>query len=191
MVLYLIRHGRTAANASGLLQGHLDIVLDEVGLRQAAAVAAAVGRVDRVVSSPLARARQTAEAFGVSVETDDRWIELNYGDFDGKPLSSVSDEMWLAWAADPDFRLSGGETLHELADRVRPALAELIEASQRCDIVVVSHVSPIKAAVVECLEAPAQASWRMFLEPASICRIGIGRRGAPVLRSWNETVRLA
>ena len=61
-MLYVVRHGRTAANASGLLLGHLDPDLDDLGVRQARLLAAALGPVDRVVSSPLARTRQTAEA---------------------------------------------------------------------------------------------------------------------------------
>ena len=84
-MLFVVRHGRTAANASGLLLGRLDPDLDELGVRQATAAAAALGSVDRVVSSPLLRTRHTAEAFGREVEVDDRWIEMDYGEFDGQP----------------------------------------------------------------------------------------------------------
>ncbi|MBT4677856.1 MAG: hypothetical protein HOB67_08430, partial [Acidimicrobiaceae bacterium] len=52
-MLFVLRHGRTAANAAGLLLGRLDPDLDELGVRQAAAAAAALSTVDRVVSSPL------------------------------------------------------------------------------------------------------------------------------------------
>ena len=76
-VLILVRHGRTPANAAGLLQGRLDQDLDELGERQAVAVAKMIGPVDEVISSPLRRARATAEAFGLPVEIDERWIELS------------------------------------------------------------------------------------------------------------------
>src|SRR3954451_21003920 len=89
-VLILVRHGRTAANASGLLQGRLDLPLDGVGRAQVAAMAERVGRPARVVSSPLLRARQTAEAFGVPYEVDDRWEELYYGDYEGVSMTYVS-----------------------------------------------------------------------------------------------------
>ncbi len=85
-VLVLVRHGRTAANAQGLLQGRLDLPLDELGHAQAAELAKALGRPSRVVSSPLRRSRQTAEALGVEVELDERWTELDYGDLDGLPV---------------------------------------------------------------------------------------------------------
>ena len=99
-MLHVIRHGRTEANAAGLLLGHLDPELDDVGKRQALAVARAVGPVDRVVSRPLLRTRRTAEAFtvrdGSPVEVDERWIEMDYGEFDGRSLAEVSRETWEA-----------------------------------------------------------------------------------------------
>ena len=86
MALIVVRHGRTEANASGLLLGHADPPLDDRGRTQALALATALPPPARVVSSPLRRARQTAGAFGTSVEIDERWIELDYGTFDGQPV---------------------------------------------------------------------------------------------------------
>ena len=71
-MLVLVRHGRTEANAARKLQGLLDLPLDDVGYAQAAGVAQWLGKPDRVISSPLVRARQTAEAFGIPYEVDDR-----------------------------------------------------------------------------------------------------------------------
>ena len=88
-MLILVRHGRTAANAAGQLQGRLDQPLDDLGERQALAVAAHVGAVDEVISSPLLRARQTAEAFGRPVNVDERWIEIAYGKYEGMPHGDV------------------------------------------------------------------------------------------------------
>ena len=88
-MLIMLRHGRTKANASGLLQGRIDPELDELGVQQAAAAAGLIGRVDRVIASPLVRAQQTAAALGQPVETDERFIELDYGDWEGKPVKDV------------------------------------------------------------------------------------------------------
>ena len=89
-VLIVVRHGRTEANASGLLLGRrLDPALDDLGRRQAAALGRRAARRARVVSSPLRRTRETAEAFGRPVEVDERWIELDYGELDGTPLRDV------------------------------------------------------------------------------------------------------
>ena len=93
-LLTLVRHGRTRANAGGLLQGHVDNELDEVGHDQASVLGPALARVapvDRIIASPLLRAQQTAAAIaghaGLAVETDRRWIELDYGDYDGQLMS--------------------------------------------------------------------------------------------------------
>ena len=69
----------------------------------------ALAAVARVISSPLARARDTAEALGTGlpIEIDDRWIEVDYGEFDGTPLGAVPAEVWTRWRTDPDFRPPG------------------------------------------------------------------------------------
>ena len=82
-MLILVRHGRTALNAAGQLQGRLDEPLDEVGEAQAIAVAKLVGPVDELISSPLSRAQQTAERSTLPFEVDERWIELSYGIYEG------------------------------------------------------------------------------------------------------------
>jgi broad specificity phosphatase PhoE len=189
-VLILVRHGRTAANAAGLLIGRLDLPLDEVGVEQAAALAKAVGPVDRVITSPLMRTRQTAEPFGVPAEVDDRWIELDYGALDGHPVGEVAAEVWDRWRDDLHFIPAGGESLASLSERVVEALEDILPAAIDQDIVVVSHVSPIKAAVAWVLGTGVESSWRSHLDQASISRIGVTKRGA-ILRSFNETGHLA
>ncbi len=194
MSLVLLRHGQTAVNAEGRLQGRIDAPLTELGRRQAAAAAAAVGSPARIVASPLLRARQTAEALGVAgvdveVEVDDRWIELDYGDWDGELLATMPTADWDRWRADPGFAPPGGESLVELARRVHEGCEALVDAARSSEVVVVSHVSPIKAAVAWALGVGPETSWRMFLGVAAITRITIGPRG-PSLTSYNETDHL-
>ena len=188
-MLVVVRHGRTTANASGLLLGRHDPPLDDTGVAQAAALAAAVGRPDRVVASPLARAQATAAAFGCPVETDPRWVELDYGEWDGRPITGVSAEEWARWRSDVDFRPPGGESLAELGARVREACADLADAADRELVVVVSHVSPIKAAVTWALGVGDEVVWRLYVAPASITRIEL-REGRPVLISFDEVSHL-
>ncbi len=188
-MLIVVRHGRTEANAKGRLLGRLDAPLDPVGREQARALAARVGPVDRVVSSPLARTRETAEAFGLPVEIDERWIELDYGDFDGMPLGEVPAQIWATWRTDLDFAPPGGESLASLGIRVRGALDDLVDSARRQTVVVVSHVSPIKAATAWALGVGDEATWRLFVAPASVTRIAIGDHG-PVLHAFNDTGHL-
>ena len=184
-VLYLVRHGRTNANAQGLLQGRLDPPLDDVGRRQAEAIAAMVGDADEVIASPLVRAQQTAAYFGDEVTTDDRWIEIAYGEYEGVPAGEVPPDVWQSWCENAAFRTRGGESFGDLDARVRTACEELRERIHEHDIVVVSHVSPIKAAVAWALGVTMEIMFHCHLSQASLCRIDVGRFG-PVVHSFNE-----
>lgn len=188
-MIVLCRHGRTVANARRQLQGRLDLPLDDVGVTQAAAVAASVkamwGEPSRVISSSLQRATQTAAAFGHDVAVDDRWIELDYGEWEGRPLAEVSATTWAAWRADPTLCAPGGETLVSLDQRVRTACADIVDEAREHLVVVVSHVSPIKAAVAWALGADIAMSWRCRLDHAAVSTIAIEAHG-PVLTSFNE-----
>jgi len=183
-VLYLVRHGRTEANASGRLQGRIDLPIDEVGRAQAAAVTSVISKVDRVVCSPSLRARQTAEAFGVEPELDDRWLEMDYGDFDGVPMADIPRDVWAQWITNPDFRPPGGESLQEMGDRVFAACDDLLEAARTIDIVVVSHATPIKAAMAWALGVDVTITWRSQIDQASVTKIMVRDRG-PALHAFN------
>jgi broad specificity phosphatase PhoE len=188
-VLILVRHGRTAANAAGLLLGRADVPLDEVGRGQAATLRPALAGATRVVSSPLQRAVSTASALGVPVEVDERWIEVDYGEYDEMPVGAVPPDAWDSFRDDPDFALPGGESLAEVAKRVQDGCAALSAAAAAGDVVVVSHVSPIKVAVALALEVGVEVAWRMRLDVAAITRLEPGARGF-TLHSYNQTSHL-
>ena len=188
-MLHVIRHGRTEANAAGLLLGRLDHDLDALGIRQATAVAAAIGPVDRVVSSPLLRAVRTAKAFGLDVETDARWLELDYGDLDGTSVFDVPSSTWVQWRADLDWAPPGGESHAALGERVRSACEDLLAEAAGSEVVVVTHVSPIKAALAWALGVGDEIAWRCFVAPASVLRIAVGP-GGPTVQSFNDVAHL-
>ena len=197
-VLILVRHGRTSANAAGLLQGRVDNELDQVGIQQADQVAAALSfgdqQPDRIVTSPLKRARQTAEAtrrlLGVEMTVDERWAELDYGEWDGLPISEVRPDMWRQWQSDPGFALPGGESLVALNDRVGAACNDLAAEASSQNIAVFTHVSPIKSAVRWVLGTEDEISWRIHVSQAQIARIHF-RDGAPRLSTFNDTSHLS
>jgi broad specificity phosphatase PhoE len=200
-VIVLVRHGRTPANAQGLLLGRADPALDDEGRRQAARLGGGLAGLDvgRVVTSPLVRCRATAEAVaavagagggGVPVEVDERWVELDYGVLDGRPMATLGAEGWATWRSDVSWVPEGGESLASLGLRVRDACEGLSAEAAERDVVVVTHVSPIKAAVAWALAVGDEVAWRMWVAPASITRIGVGPAG-PALRSFNEVAHLA
>lgn len=167
------------------MQGRLDPALDDLGHRQAQAMADRVGPVDEVIASSLVRAQETAGYFGADVATDDRWIELAYGEFEGVPVGEVPPDVWQSWRTNSDFATKGGESFGSLNERVRSACEELSERLDGRDIVVVSHVSPIKSAVSWALNTTMDIMFHCHLSQASLCRIDLGRFG-PVLHSFNE-----
>ena len=192
-MLIVVRHGQTSANARGLLLGRGDPSLDVVGRDQAAAVAAALTPLDtrtRIISSPLARCRETAAIIAgegtIDVEIDERWIELDYGGLEGTPVADVPAETWRQWRADPTFAPAGGESLQSLGARVAVACDELLPDAVDRDIVVVTHVSPIKAAAAWALGVGQDVTWRTYVAPGSITRIA-PRPFGPVLSAFNVT----
>lgn len=188
-MLIVVRHGRTPANAAGLLLGRMDPDLDEVGVAQARSIADWIGHVDRVVTSPLLRARRTAEAFaetvGGDVEVDERWIELDYGSLDGTPVGEIPAPMWDSLRNDPAWKPPGGESLATLHRRVADACEELLVTAADLDVVVVTHVSPIKAVLSWALGADHGVAFRARVGQPSVTRLEMGPTG-PVLHGFNE-----
>jgi probable phosphoglycerate mutase len=192
-VLILVRHGESVANAQGLLLGRTDAELTALGRAQAAAVPTLFEHpVAEVRSSPLSRARDTAELLGLGlpVTVDDRWVEVDYGEFECQPLGDIPAQVWQQWLTDRGFTPEGGESLAEVDRRIESACAELFardgEGARRAhgDVVVVSHVTPIKAAVAWAL-GTTDLYWRLHLRTASVTRIGWNRE-APILHGFNE-----
>ncbi|MDD7940886.1 histidine phosphatase family protein [Actinomycetospora lutea] len=184
-MLTLVRHGQSEANARGVMCGRSDPPLTETGRRQARALAAGLPRPTRLVSSPLARARETAALFGTEVECDARWTEMDYGDLDGQPMTALDRDGWRAWQSDPEHVPAGGESLVAVRARVAAACTELAAEAATGEVVVVSHVSPIKAAISWALGVGIEIAWRMYLVDAAVCRIDTSG-SAPMLLAVND-----
>jgi len=192
-MLHLVRHGQSTANSEGRLAGQLEFPLTDLGRTQARVAAALLGPVVEVRSSSLSRARETAALLVPEIEAtiDDRFIELDYGEADGAINAELPVSFWAAWVSDLDFAPPGGESLRSCSTRVRAGLEELFgtpgEGARRRDgdVVVVSHVSPIKAAVAWALGTDDAVVWRMHLSNASVTTIG-WRGATPVLHRYNH-----
>jgi probable phosphoglycerate mutase len=163
--LLLLRHGRTAWNASGRVQGHADVGLDEVGRGQARAVAAALAALGpaRVWSSDLARARETAavvaDRLGLAVELDKRLREYDVGARQGLTVPEFAAQFpdeYAAWAERDDRVLvEGAESTADVLARIVPALEECLAALGPADTgVVVGHGASLKAGLLGLLGWP-------------------------------------
>ena len=182
----LIRHGRTSANASGVLAGRsAGVLLDDKGVEQAQALGQRLLSVPLavVVTSPLERTRQTADALlggrdpAPPLEIDERVIEAHYGGWTGEKLSVLAkDPLWKVVQAQPSavtFPGTDGEAMVTMAARAVSAVREWdarVAASHGDDAVfaVVSHGDVIKAIAADALGMHLDAFQRISCDPCSM-----------------------
>ncbi|MCL3818209.1 histidine phosphatase family protein [Aeromicrobium wangtongii] len=167
----LWRHGRTSWNVAGRVQGQSDIPLDEIGHEQArsAALRLAALRPDRIISSDLQRARDTAAylgaATGVEVELDERFRELNFGAREGLTWRESWDQMpegMQAWVDGDETKIPGSETHQQAGERFSAGLRAALPSVPKDGIlVVVAHGAVLRTGICAFLGIP-QAHWGTF-----------------------------
>lgn len=150
MKLYIARHGETMWNRENRILGRTDKPLNETGEKQAAALAAAMADkgIEVIVSSPLLRARQTADAVakttGAPVVEDARLVEQAFGIYEG---ASRFDEGYVDAKMDFGARLpGGGESLFDMAHRVYAALEDIRQAYAGKTVFIATHNSVMRVA---------------------------------------------
>lgn len=198
--LILLRHGETPLSAQGRYSGHGDPELSPRGCEQARAVAEVIrarGGIDRIVSSPLRRARQTAEyvsaAIDLDAEIDGGFVEADFGEWEGLSFAEArarAPELHARWLNDPTAAPPHGESFDDVFARVATARRNLVARHKGETIVVVSHVNPIKAVIADAIGADAQAFQRIFLELASLSVVEVTGEES-LLRGLNITGGLA
>ncbi|GAW48358.1 MULTISPECIES: histidine phosphatase family protein [unclassified Nocardioides] len=182
--LILVRHGRTTANASGMLAGRLPgVKLDDTGATQAERAGERLAAVPlaAVVSSPLERCRQTARAItraqpgSPRVSTDRGITECDYGDWQGRALKELAKEkLWATVQAQPSAAaFPGGESMAGMQARAVTAVRRhdaLIEAEHGPGAVwaAVSHGDVIKSILADALGMHLDLFQRLHVDPASI-----------------------
>lgn len=163
--IVLVRHGQTSWNAEQRFLGQSDIPLDAVGHAQARALGGVLaGRFSRVYSSPLVRARATAEALNQPLAFDARLAELDQGALEGlrgEEAIARFPDFFRAWATDPaQVVVPGGESLLALQTRALAALDEIVAAAAPGDeIAVVTHQLVIASVTCWALGEPL-SRWR-------------------------------
>lgn len=176
--LFLVRHGVTEHSAERRFSGRNDLPLTPEGQKQIASAAgrlAARGSVGAVVASPLRRARESADIVGdalhLPVDLDDDLAELDFGQFEGLTWAEARAEFPSALDAflgAADVAPPGGETIVSCRSRVQRALRRITLDHAGRDVVVVTHVTPIKILLCAGLDVPLTAVHRFFLAPASL-----------------------
>ncbi|MGB8961236.1 MAG: bifunctional RNase H/acid phosphatase [Pseudonocardiaceae bacterium] len=195
--LLMLRHGQTEHSAQRRYSGRGDLPLTELGERQAAAAAARLANSDgvaAVVSSPLLRARQTAQpaadALGVPVTVHDGLIETDFGAWEGLTFAEARDrdpDLHTRWLTDTSLAMPGGESMDAVHRRVRRVRDQLIAQHGAATVIVVSHVTPIKALLRMALDAGPSVLHRLHLDIASLSAAEFYPDGPATVSLVNDT----
>ena len=188
--LHLVRHGETAWTISGQHTGRTDIALTERGEDEARTLAIRLLgiHVSKVLTSPLQRARRTAElaGFGKETEVDPDLAEWDYGSYEGRRTADIRAER-------PGWRLfeggcPGGETLDDVSARADRVIARVRALGQ--DVLVFSHRDVLRVLIARWIGLPALEGRRLSLDTVSVSTLGYDHDlNEPVIRTLNDTRR--
>ena len=192
-LVILVRHGRTPANAQGILAGWTPGVhLDDHGVTQAETAAERLRplALSAIVSSPLERTVQTAEAIdrrqrrAPGIALDDRLGECRYGEWTNRPLAELAKSpLWRTVQERPSaVTFPEGESLPQMQARALAAVHEWnAQVGDRATYAIVSHGDVIKAILADALGTHLDQFQRIVVDPASISVVRYGVRGVQVL----------
>jgi len=196
--IYIVRHGETQWNKEEVFRGRKDIPLNETGQKQAEMVGLYFRDkgIKRIVSSPLARAVQTAEAIskttGMAVVSTEEFTDINFGAWEGLSLREVERRYpadLAVWKTLPEnLKIKNGETLEMVRKRISIGLADVVPTKEGA-VVVVTHRVICKMIVLHLLKIGNEHFWDMKYDPASITLVELNNNQFTLAFS-NETCHL-
>lgn len=201
MQLIGVRHGRTAWNADRRFQGHTDIPLDDEGRAQATALGVLLGeeRIDAVVTSDLARARETARLVlgsrALVPRLDPDWREMHFGDWEGltwDEIVAANPQLDAAAGTSPKtYTPAGGESFDDLCARIARALTRLTDdLPDDATVLVATHAGPLHALLRVLLGEDVYAALQVRFVPASLTRF-VREDGVWRVAELNRTAEVA
>ncbi|MEC3915913.1 bifunctional RNase H/acid phosphatase [Nocardia sp. CDC160] len=195
--LLLLRHGQTELSVQRRYSGRGNPPLTELGRRQAAGAArmlAAKGGIEAIVCSPLGRAKETAEAagraLGLPVRELPGLIETNFGVWEGMTFQEAREhdpELHARWLGDPSVPAPGGESFDQVRERVEGVRRDLMALYPGANVLVVSHVTPIKTMLQLALGVGPSLLYRLHLDLASLSIAEFYPDGGSSVRLVNDT----
>ena len=199
-LVLLVRHGLTAGTGTVLTGRTPGIPLDDRGREQAAALAARLAAVplDAIITSPLERCRQTADAIAsarnghpLAVQEDERLAEVRYGDWTGQPLKRlVKDPLWRVVQAHPSGAAFPGDDGESMADVQHRAVGAVREWNARlgkdATYLICSHGDVIKSLIADSLGMHLDLFQRIQVDPCSLTVIRYTPL-RPFLQRMNDT----
>lgn len=194
MKIILARHGETEFNVSGQIQGQYDSKLTENGKLQAKALAEALKKekIDKIYTSKLSRAIETADAINkfhdLKIKKEKDLNERSWGVFEKKHGKDV-DKKEPGALKDPSFKAKKGENFEDVIKRVEPFLKKLIKENQKKKILIVAHKMVLLAILKILLNISIRQSYKLKQDSTCIDRITILKK-VNRLDSFNDTDHL-
>jgi len=190
--LVVVRHGRTAWNATGRFQGQTDVPLDDIGREQARGVAGLLRGEPfaRAIASDLGRARETAEIVLAgeppALEFDERWREMRFGSWEGLVWDEIvarQPDLATKSSTTPRFYTPpGGESFDDLCERIADALADIDARANDGDrVLVATHAGPLHALLRVALGNSEADALGVRFSPASVTRLALAPGSARVV----------
>ncbi|CAJ1502260.1 bifunctional RNase H/acid phosphatase [[Mycobacterium] holstebronense] len=198
--LLLLRHGQTELSVHRRYSGRGNPPLTDTGRQQADAAArylAQHGGIAAVISSPLQRCRDTAEAaarlLGLDVAVDEDLTETDFGAWEGLTFAEAAErdpELHRRWLKDTSTQPPGGESFDAVQQRVQAARDRIVADHAGTTVLVVSHVTPIKTVLRLALDAGPAILYRLHLDLASLSIAEFYGDGPASVRLVNQTAYL-
>ncbi len=199
MRLLLMRHAETDWVAANRFQGQTDVPLNAHGRRQAAALAQAMAAetLQALYASDLQRAWETAQALVASrpltLQSEPRLREMHFGIWEGFTYDEIQQRdaaALAAWEGDLEHTAPpGGETLHQMAERVRAVYTSILHMHAEQTVALVAHGGPLQILLTCVLGLPARDYWHFALAPTSISEVHLYDAG-PIVTRLNDTHHL-
>ncbi len=195
MKLFLVRHGQTDLNKVRRYQGRIDVPLNETGIGQAKKLASRLSseQFDKIYTSPLSRAQQTAgiihNGSSVDITKLEDLVEMDFGRLEGKTYKEII-EIYPDWnPAVFDFTFAGGENLESLAIRIQFFVDMLKKLDETSNILVVTHSGCLRIILCLLLDIDINKWWHFKIDVASLTVVDNVGQGA-VLTLLNDTSHL-
>jgi broad specificity phosphatase PhoE len=188
--LVLVRHGQTPWSTEGRHTGRSDIELTDQGREQARALKPALAhwKFDRVLVSPLKRARETCELAGQgdAAELCADLMEWDYGDYEGLTAAEIQQQVpgWTIWTGP----LPGGETVEQVAERADRVIASIDDLEG--DVLLVAHGHLLRVLAMRWVKLDPYFAGAFMLDPASVSILGNDRGMIRSVIRWNQTAHL-
>jgi broad specificity phosphatase PhoE len=182
MEVWLLRHAETEWSREGRHTGRTDVPLTDVGRERALAMHPRIVRHEfaLILSSPLSRARDTADLVGLKPQLRDDLLEFDYGDYEGITTAQIREQRpnWYLWRDG----CPNGETAEDVGHRVDRVIEEALGADG--DVALVAHGHVLRALAARWIEQPAAFGGRLSLDTGTVSVLGFERE-VRVIRRWN------